>query len=91
MLEYLLGNLEYDSVIAEEEVHYSGQEQKDIIRVDDVEGRLTDSLESTLQDSLENSLRLNQHIDVLIEEEKSVHHTKVLPKEEEALRPLSSG
>lgn len=53
LLEYLLGNSKYDSVIADEGVHYSGQEQKDIIREDDVEGRLTDSLESTLEDSLE--------------------------------------
>jgi len=55
-LEYLLGNLEYDSAIAEEGVHYSLQEQKDIIRAYDVEGRLTDSLESTLENSLK---RLN--------------------------------
>ena len=76
LLEYLLGNLEYDCVIVEEGVHYSGQEHKDIIRADDVEGRLTDSLESTLENSLENSLkRLNRHTDVLIEEEKSEQHT----------------
>ena len=88
LLEYFLGNSEYDSVIAKEEVHYSGKEQKDIIRADDVEGRLTDSLESTLESYLDNFLkRLNQHTDVLIEEEKSEQHTKVLPKEEEALRP----
>jgi len=30
---------------------------------------------------------LNQHTDVLIEEEKSEQHTNVLPKEEEAERP----
>jgi len=88
LLEYLLGNSEYDSVIAEEGVHYNGQEQKDIIRADDVEGRLTNSLERTLENSFENSLkRLNQHTDVLIEEEKSEQHTKVFPEEEEALRP----
>jgi len=79
LLENLLGNLEYDSVIAEEGVHYSGQEQKDIIRADDVEGCLTDRLESTLENSLK---RLNQHTDVLIEKEKSEQHTKVFPKEE---------
>jgi len=56
-LEYLLGNSEYDGVIIEEGVHYSGQEQKDIIRADDVEGRLIDSLKSTLENSLEDSLK----------------------------------
>ena len=88
LLEYLLGNSQYDNVIAEEGVHYSGQEQRDIIRENDVEGRLTDSLESTLESSLQNSLkRLNQHTDVLIEEEKLEQNTDVFPKEEEALRP----
>lgn len=75
LLEYLLGNSQYDSVIEEEGVNYSGQEQKDIIREDDVEGRLTDSIDSTLENSLK---RLNQHTDVLIEEEKSKQHTEVL-------------
>lgn len=84
LLEYLLENLEYDSVIVEEAVHYSGQEQKDIIEVDGVEERLADSFEIPLENSLE---RWNQHTDVLIEKEKSEQHTKMLPKEEEALRP----
>ena len=60
LLEYLLANSKYDSVIAEG-VHYSGPEQEDIIRADDVERRLVDSLTN----SFENS---NQHIDVLTEE-----------------------
>ena len=46
LLEYLLENSEYDSVIAEEGVRYSGQEQKDIIEVDGVEERHADSFES---------------------------------------------
>jgi len=64
LLEYLLENSEYDSVIAEEGVHYSGQEQKDIIKSNCVEERLVDSFESPLE-------RLNQHTNVLIEKEKS--------------------
>ena len=71
-------------MIAEEGVHYSGQEQRDIIEADGVEERLAENLESTLENSLK---RLNQHTDVLIEEEKSEQHTEILPKEEEALRP----
>ena len=67
-------------MIAEEGVHYSEQNQKDIIRVDDVEERLADSLVN----SIENS---NQHTDVLIEEEESEQHIDVLPKEEKAHKP----
>ena len=63
LLEYLLGNSECDSVIAEEGVHYSGQGQEDIIRTDGVEERLMDSLKNSLESS-------NQHIDVLTEGEK---------------------
>ena len=56
-------------------VHYNGQEQEDIIRADDMEERLTDSLGNTLENSLENSLkRLNQHTDVVIEKEKTKQH-----------------
>lgn len=44
LLEYLLENSEYDNVIAEEGVHYSGQEKKYIIEVDSVEERLVDNL-----------------------------------------------
>jgi len=73
LLEYLLENSEYDSVIAEEGVHYSGQEQKDIIEADDVEERLVNSFESPLENFFK---RLNQHTDVLIEKEKSKQHTK---------------
>jgi len=65
-IEYLLENSEYDSAIAEERFHYSGQEQKDIIETDSIEERPDDSLESPLENSLK---RLNQHTDVLIEEE----------------------
>ena len=67
-------------MITEEEVHYSGQEQEEIIVADCEEERLVDSL----MNSFEN---LNQHTDVLIEEEKSEQHTEVLPKEEEAQKP----
>lgn len=77
MLEYLLGNLEYDSVITEEEVHYSEQGQKDIIRADGVEERLVDSL----MNSFENS---KQHTDVLIDEEGTEQQTELLPKEDKA-------
>lgn len=92
LLEYLLESLEYDIVISKEGVHYSGQEQKDIIEADGVEERLADSLENTLENSLESSLenslkRLNHHTHVLIEEETSEQHTEMFPKEEEAWRP----
>lgn len=49
-----------------------------------MEERLDDIFESPLEDSLE---RLNQHTDVVTEEEKSEHHTEMLPKEEKARRP----
>ena len=61
-------NLEYDREIAEDRVHYSGKEQKDIMEADDVEERLVDSLESSSENYLR---RMNQHTDVLIKEEKS--------------------
>lgn len=79
LLEYLLGNSQYDSVIVEEGAHYSGQEQEETIEAEDVDKRISDSL----MNSFENS---NQHTNVLIEEEKSEQHTDVLPKEKEALR-----
>jgi hypothetical protein len=50
--------------LQKEGVHYSGQEQEDIIRADGVEERLVDSL----MNSFENS---NQHTDVLTEEERN--------------------
>ena len=84
LLEYLLENSEYDSLIANEGVHYSGQEQKDIIDANGVEERFAYSFESPLENSLK---RLNQHTDVLIEEEKSEQHIEVLLEEEEALGP----
>lgn len=77
LLEYLLGNTKYDNVIAEEEVHYGGQEQEDIIRADDVEERLVDSLMS----SFENS---KQHIDVLKEDKETEQQIGLLPKEDKA-------
>jgi len=61
LLEYLLRNLEYDSVITKEGVHYGEKEKEDIIRADGVEERLMDSLMS----SFENS---KQHTDLLTEE-----------------------
>jgi len=64
LFEYLLENSEYDSVIVEEEVHYSEQEKEDIIRADGVEERLVDSL----RNSFENS---NQHTDVLTDEKET--------------------
>lgn len=71
MLQYLLGNLEYDSLISKEGVHYTGKDQKDIIKEDDVEGILTDRLESTSESYLENSLKgLSTHTDVMMEKEK---------------------
>ena len=51
LLKYLLENSEYDSVIAEEGVHNSRQEQEDIIRVDDVGERLNDSLMNSFENS----------------------------------------
>jgi len=63
-----------------EEVHYSGQGQEDIIEIDGVEEILADSLVNFVENS-------NQHTDVLTEEEESEQHIDVLPKEEEALRP----
>jgi len=53
----LLENSEYDSMIAEEGVHYSGQEKEDIIRADGLEERLDDSL-------INSFVNLNQHTDV---------------------------
>ena len=80
LLEYLLGNLKYDSVIAEEGVHYSGQGQRDIIEADGMEGRLDDSVVNSVGNS-------NQHTDVLIEEEQAEQRTELLPKEEKAQKP----
>jgi len=75
-------------VIVEEGVHYSGKYHKGIIRADDVERILTNSLESVLDNYLGKSLKkLNHHSDVLIEEEKLEKHNKVFPKEGEVLRP----
>ena len=59
------------------QVHYCETEQGDILETDDMEERLADSL-------MEN---LNQHTDVLMEEEISEQHTEMFPKEKEALRP----
>lgn len=63
-----------------EEVHYNGQGQKYIIRIDGVEERLADSL----MNSTENS---NMHIDVLIEEEKTEQQVELFPKKEKAQKP----
>ena len=63
-----------------EEFHYSGQGQKEIIRIDGVEERLVDNL----MNSFENS---NQHTGVLIEEEKTKQQTELLPKEEKTQKP----
>jgi len=66
---------EYDKETGKESVHYNGQVLKDIIETNDEKEILANSLKS--------SLRLNQHTDMLIEEERSKQHTEVLPKEEE--------
>lgn len=63
-----------------EGVHYSGQEQEDINRVDDVEERLVDSLMS----SFENS---TQHVDVFIEKKEIEKKTELFPKEDKAQNP----
>ena len=82
LLEYLLEKSEYDREIAEDRVHYS--EQENIMEADGVKERLVDSLEN----SSENSLgKMNQHTNVLIEEENSRQHTEILAEEEKALRP----
>ena len=52
---------------------------EDIIEIDDEKGRLVDSLKS--------SLSLDQHTDMLTEEEKSTQHTEVLLKGKEVQRP----
>ena len=44
LLEYLVGNLEYDSMITEEGVHYSGQEHQEIIEADGEKEKLADHL-----------------------------------------------
>ena len=62
------------------EVHYCEPKQEDIIRTDGVEEKLTDSL----MNSTEN---LNQHTDMLTEEEEIEKQTEMLPKKEEAPRP----
>ena len=80
LLEYLLENSEYDSMIVEKGVHYGEQEKEDIIRTDGMEERLVDSLMNSFESS-------NQHTDVLIEEERSERHIEVLPKEEEVQKP----
>ena len=59
------------------EVHYCEPEQGDILEIDDMEEGIADSL---MED-------LNQHTDVLMEEEISEQHTEMLPEEKEALRP----
>jgi len=76
----LLENSEYDSMIAEKGVHYSGQEQEGIIRTDGVEERLMDSLMNSFASS-------NQHTNVLTEEKKTVQQTELLPKENKAQQP----
>ena len=60
-----------------EEVHYSEPEQGDILEIDYMEEGLADSL---IED-------LNQHTNVLMEEEISKQHIEMLPKEKQALRP----
>ena len=62
------------------EVHYNGQGQKDIIRIDGVEKRLANSLMNYTENS-------NQHTDVLIEEEKKEQQAELLPKKEKAQNP----
>ena len=52
---------------------------EDIIEIDDEKGRLADSLKS--------SLSLDQHTNMLTEEEKSTQHTEVLLKGKEVQRP----
>ena len=59
------------------EVHYCETKQGDILETDDMEEGLADSL-------IEN---LNQHTNVLMEEEISEQHTEMLPEEKEALSP----
>jgi len=80
LLEYLLENSEYDSVITEEEVHYSEKEKEEINRVDDVEERLLDSLMNSFKNS-------NQHTDLLIEEKETEQQTELFPKKDKAQRP----
>ena len=77
-------NSEYDREIAEDRVHYSGQEQGNIMGADGVKEGLVDSLGNSLENSLES---LDQHTDVLIEEEIVEKHTEMLAEEEKALRP----
>ena len=62
---------------AKEGVHYSGQEQEDIIRAEDVEEILVDGLMS----SFENS---KQHTDVLTQEKETEQQTELLTKEDKA-------
>jgi len=81
LLEYLLVNSEYDrEIVAEERVQYSEQEEKDIMETDGVKEGLIDSLENSLES-------LDQHTDVLIVEENSEQHTKVLAEGSKALMP----
>ena len=54
------------------------------MRADGVKERLVDNLEMPLENSLG---RMNQRTDVLIEEEISEQHTKMLAEERKALRP----
>lgn len=63
-----------------EEVHYSGQGQKDIIITDGVEERLVDNLINSAKNS-------NQHTNALIEEEKTEQQAKLLPKGDKAQKP----
>ena len=79
LLEYLLENLEYDSMIVEKEFT-TVEKQEDIIRTDGVERILVGSLRNSFESS-------NQHTDVLTEEEETVQETKVLPMENKAQKP----
>ena len=69
----------YDKETGKESVRYTRQVLKDIIETNDEKERLADNLKI--------SLSWNQHIDMLIEEERSEQHTEVLPKEEEVQKP----
>ena len=64
-------NLEYDSMITEEGIHNYEPGHKGIIRADDVEERLIDSLENSLESSLKN-----QHTEELIEKKNQISKIK---------------
>lgn len=82
LLEYFLENSEYDREIAKDRVHYS--EQENIMEADGMNERLVDNLENYLENYLG---KMNQHTDVLIEEEIAEQHTEVLAEERKELRP----